>query len=123
MKTQTLMQVNPRKSAILDLDDFTSQMFFYANKHSLAIAASKVLSKVLNEGLKDEDRDIMMEDINMKKTAYYNLLGRLIALGLIYKKDRVYRPSQRFVIHLRALASYWEAQTQRATKSSSSGNT
>ena len=121
MKTQSTIKLNSKKNTIISLDDFLRQIFYSKNPEKLINIAEDILDIVAKKGLTDEDRDVLMQKhTDLTPKVYYNIIQRLKALGVIYKKGAdvtkgtpaMYKPSKQFANSMRALANYWEAYSQ-----------
>lgn len=108
-KTKGTIMINPERTVIKDMDDFMGRIFFRSNSPNLVSNTKFMLNVILNEGISDKERERIKKDLNITDKTYYSIIKRLRSLGMITKKERVYRVSKKFSLCLKYLSDYWEA--------------
>lgn len=108
MKTFGLVSVRQDRSILTSEDDFLDQIFVGKNRASIKIYAKEVLQMLVNGTLTEQSfKELNKTENKITYRQFYHCLQKFKSIGLVYKKDGYYLPSEKFISNLNALSTYW----------------
>jgi hypothetical protein len=105
--------VLPGRDKIISFEQVLKNVFWkdarLASSEENSAIAEKVLKMIRGRGLSAKEFKKHMVDLNVSFSRYYLIVGRLRAVGMIYKKDGEYLLSDGFALRCQESADIWRA--------------